>query len=93
MVVGGTPEDTANADECLSVHAVIEATEAINIISTLATVDLLSSVVDAEPQVVNEVQTFDNMLGGPVGEDLTFQRDRGRHHTGTYFVVQCLDAV
>jgi hypothetical protein len=63
-VVDGTPGNTANVEERQAVEAVAEATEAINALSTPATVGLLSSAVDAEPQVVSAVQTIDHVCGG-----------------------------
>jgi hypothetical protein len=58
VVTGGAPVDTANADGCQAVVAVAQAIEMVNALSTPATVGIVSSAVDAEPNVVSAVQTI-----------------------------------
>jgi hypothetical protein len=66
FVVASAPRDAPNAEEfqAQAVHAITEATEDINALATPATVGLLGSAVNAESQVLNTVNMFDNVWGG-----------------------------
>jgi hypothetical protein len=64
VVAADAPGDTANADRSQAVDAVAQAMETVNALSTPATVGIVSSAVDAEPNVVSAVQTIDSVWGG-----------------------------